>query len=100
MGEEIWRWIPGYKGLYEVSNRGRVRSYHRHRLSNPHYMQAQKTIKGYMKINLRHSVNRSSKHHFVHGLVAAAFIGERPEGYTVNHINGIKDDNRPENLEY
>lgn len=35
----------------------------------------------------------------VHRLVAAAFIGPIPEGMQVNHINGVKSDNRLENLE-
>ena len=37
---------------------------------------------------------------FIHRLVAAAFLGERPEGMQVNHKNGNKQDNRLENLEY
>lgn len=35
----------------------------------------------------------------VHRLVVGAFLGPIPEGMQVNHINGIKDDNRLENLE-
>jgi hypothetical protein len=36
----------------------------------------------------------------VHVLVAIAFLGERPEGYVVDHLNGKKTDLRPENLEF
>jgi hypothetical protein len=36
----------------------------------------------------------------VHKMVAAAFIGPRPDGFHINHKNGIKTDNRVENLEY
>jgi HNH endonuclease/NUMOD4 motif-containing protein len=36
----------------------------------------------------------------VHILVAAAFLGPRPEGMHVDHVNGVRGDNRVENLEY
>lgn len=36
----------------------------------------------------------------VHSIVMQAFVGPRPEGYHINHKNGIKTDNRLENLEY
>jgi len=98
-GEE-WRPVAGYEGWYEVSNHGRVRgglkSYQvtyqgrilRHTVSDY----------GYCTINLSRGGNK--RLHFVHRLVAAAFIGPRPEGLEVNHRNGIKTDNRPANLEY
>ena len=36
----------------------------------------------------------------VHIIIARAFLGEQPEGYQADHINGVKSDNRPENLRY
>jgi len=36
----------------------------------------------------------------IHALVAEAFLGPRPDGYEINHMDGLKTNNRPENLEY
>lgn len=103
---EIWKPVPGYKEWYEVSNHGRVRSWHSndHRTENrratePRILSEGKSGKGYTKVVLC-IPGQKKKGHLVHWLVAAAFISPRPEGYDINHKNGIKDDNRPENLEY
>lgn len=104
-GTEEWRNIKGYEGFYQVSSLGKVRSLDRQVRCGRGY----KTVKGksitpfshkygYPKVVL--SKSDSKKNHYVHRLVAQAFIGEPPRGYVVNHINHICTDNRPKNLEY
>lgn len=108
-GEE-WRPVVGYEGMYEVSNMGRVRSIDR----TLHYKDGRTPfVKGQLlsPVSLHHDygVNGSTyqrvkitkyKHKLVHVLVAEAFIGPRPEDCEVMHINGIRNDNRVENLRY
>jgi hypothetical protein len=96
---EEWRPVVGYERDYEVSSQGRVR-----RLSGGQGATAGRLHKltpnagGYPHVTLW--AGGRSKTHRVHRLVARAFLGEPPEGYAVNHRNGIKVDNRPENLEW
>jgi hypothetical protein len=53
---------------------------------------------GYQSVGVY--VNKIGYRKNVHALVAEKFLGPRPTGYQINHKNGIKTDNRPENLEY
>jgi hypothetical protein len=57
-------------------------------------LQPQLSRHGYLKVMI------GRKNRTVHGLVALAFLGERPPNFDINHKNGVKTDNRPENLEY
>lgn len=88
MTTEIWKDVAGWEGRYMVSDQGRLS---RIMKLSPHR-------DGYLKINLCH--NSVSKTVHIHQIVAAAFLGPRPEGSQVNHINGGKTDNQVNNLEY
>lgn len=85
--------VPGYEGLYSVSDDGRVFSHTRHRELKP------KTDRyGYKAVTLV----KDGKQHYttVHRLVAKAFIPNPLSKRCVNHINEIKTDNRVANLEW
>ncbi len=90
----IWRDIPGYEGHYQISDKGLVKSlkWGKERILKPRYM------RGYQNVWLSKDGNTKSIQ--VHQLVTMAFLGHTPNGMsvTVDHINGVKDDNRPENL--
>lgn len=103
---ETWRDIPDHPG-YQVSDRGQVRGLDRLILKHTrggvlkHFtwkgrVLKQVNSKGYRVVNLGSAGYPIGVHRFV----ALAWIGPRPEGYCVNHKNGDKADNRPENLEY
>lgn len=110
MTEEHWKPIKGYEGLYEVSDKGRVRSIDRY---IPYQKNPSKKahIKGKMKkpfvahdgyLRVALSKNGKSKKFFVHRLVLEAFgPNPDPEHLTqINHKNEITNDNRVENLEW
>lgn len=100
----IWKSIAGYEGYYEISDIGSVRSVDRV-ISNSNRTQRLKgRLKafkvdrdGYLKVAL--SKDGISKTYAVHRLVYETFVGEIPDGYEINHINCVRDDNRPANLE-
>lgn len=102
--DEGWRPIEGWP--YEVSDKGQVRRSEGGKGCQPGYILKTYPVEtksptnggSYQKVALWRNGSRTQ--FFVHHLVAEAFIGSRPEGYETNHKNGIKDDNRPENLEW
>lgn len=95
---EVWKEIPGYDN-YAVSDQGRVMRIARGRSTHPgKILRPARNTRGYSNVVLCHEC--LPKTFTVHTLVMLAFVGPRPEGMEVNHINGVKTNNRLSNLEY
>jgi len=108
--EEIWQDIIGYEDSYQISNKGLVRSKDRYRLKRwnkcgtlekiPYKSKLLKgqISHGYRIISL--SQNGHKKQHYVHRLVAGAFIVNNSNKREINHIDGNKLNNELSNLEW
>lgn len=93
-GNEEWREV--FDGDYAVSNLGRVKRLTGY--SAGCFLKPETTNAGYRRVVC--CVNNKRLKRSVHALVAMAFIGERPDGLQINHIDGDKKNNRVANLEY
>ena len=108
--DEIWKDVVGFEGYYQVSNLGRVRSLDRYvensgigkgsgrRFHKGQVLKARIARHGYYQITLHKPMVKTS--FTIHLLVAPVFLGDRPKGFQVNHLDGNKLNNCVENLEY
>jgi hypothetical protein len=107
--DEQWRPVLGFEDYYEVSDQGRVRSLARtckhmtgfRRRVLPRILKFnnyQRNLDGrcYRAVGLY--VDEVRTRRTVHSLVLDAFVGSRPPGAVVRHLNGHPDDNRLTNL--
>ena len=103
---ERWLPVPGYEGLYSVSNLGRIRSESRtvtridgqRRRFPGTILKPNKHPSGYLRVDLRK--NNKPETRVVHRLVLEAFVGEAPPGTEACHWNDDPEDNRLENLRW
>lgn len=105
--EEKWLEVPGYEGIYEVSDLGKVRSskdkvtkskLHGDRVWQQRILRQKTDKKGYKRVDLWKK--KQNKTYLVHRLVMLAFIGEDKNKPYVNHIDGNPSNNYLENLEW
>lgn len=101
---ERWKAIPNTGEFYEVSSLGRVRSWKRKgcisgRREEPLILSLGMSRGGYLQAGVGAS-RADRKTRDVHVMVAEAFLGPRPDGLAVRHLNGDQVDNRVENLAY
>lgn len=95
---EEWRDIKGYEGLYQVSNKGRIKSLKSWGGNNERIMKPRNQGTGYYMVGL--SKNKQYKQFLIHRLVAMAFIPNSNNYDFVNHKDENKTNNVVENLEW
>jgi hypothetical protein len=106
MRKEVYKEIKGFEDRYEISNFGNVKSksvliYHKNGYSHTYpelILKTEKTKKGYLRVML--AKNSKNIKLYVHRLVLETFVDNTDNKPQVNHKNGIKTDNRLENLEW
>lgn len=95
---EVWKDIKGYEGLYQVSDKGNVRSLNYRNTGACKNMTLKNQNRGYLHVVL--AKDHENKSFLVHRLVATAFLHCEIENMTVNHIDENIFNNNVNNLEW
>lgn len=98
---EKWREIEGYNGFYEVSNKGRVRSWRNGaygKRNKPKILKGRPNKQGYLSVSLYS--NGNPKYYRICRLVGKYFVSNPKNKPQINHINGVVDCDKASNLEW
>ena len=96
--EESWKDIEGYEGLYQVSNKGNVKSLNYNKTKKEKILKPFINSNGYLQVIL--CKNKTSKRFLVHRLVANAFLPNTNNYPCVNHKDECKTNNVVSNIEW
>jgi hypothetical protein len=103
---EIWKDIPGYEGLYQASNLGRIKSLNHSTVqkckNNKRIFHQYKgrILKGWVQNTGYLTVSLKNKKYSVHRIIALTFLQKEKGKNIVNHIDGNKLNNNINNLEW
>lgn len=89
--QEIWKPVKGYEGKYFVSSLGKV-------ANNQKVLSNHRINSGYVIVSLTKDSTQSTK--LIHRIVAEAFLDNPDNKPEVNHKDGVKTNNRLDNLEW
>ena len=93
---EVWKPVPNYESFYEVSNHGRVAALKK----DGRYFRKLNYATPYPCFSTKDIDGTGQKSFYVHKLVAKLFIGDRPDGFVIRHLDGNRHNNHVLNLAY
>lgn len=98
--KEIWKDIVGCEGIYQVSNLGRIKRLGKSKYNSERILTTNTSKSNpYPRVNL-HSCGKKPRNRPVHQLVLEAFVGLPPIGCETRHLDGNKNNNSLNNLQY
>jgi hypothetical protein len=93
---EVWASVPEYEGIYEVSNFGRFAVIKQ----DGRVFRKLNSKTHYLSVSCKSVNGKKPKTFYLHTLVAKLFIGNRPDGMVIRHLDGNRFNNKVSNLSY
>lgn len=101
--EEVWKDIKDYEGRYQISNKGRVKSFSLFHGTTKRILKPGNDSVGYLTVVLYNKDNKDNRTRITqrpHRLVAETFIPNPLDKCCINHKDGVKTNNHISNLEW
>jgi len=94
--QEVWMPVPNYEQFYQISNYGKFATIKK----DGRQLRKVNTKTHYLSVSCKDIDGTGQKSLYIHTLVAKVFIGERPDGMVIRHIDGNRYNNKVTNLCY